>query len=102
MKVCQIDTCVISDILEDKAAHNSFIKFIVESNSVIGLSPYTFYELLKRNEIYNNFLEAFPPKRIVILKPSEILLKEEINSYSNRTIIEPIFVPPTEDFELIK
>lgn len=101
MKICQVDTCVISDVLENEIALNSFKKFIVESNSLIGLSVYAFYELSKSEKIYNKFKIIFPPKRIVLLKTSSMLLEDEMEAYLSLKKIEPIFIPPTENFDLI-
>ena len=78
-----IDTCIISQALQDNEIMKNLIRFIVENKCFCGITAKTLSELHKSNLLFNEFhkyLNVFP---FFLIKPSKILISDEINKINS-------------------
>lgn len=92
-KLCLIDTCVISEILKNKEEIGSKIvpKFI-NDGIIFCYSIQTIAELRKAPDIYDEFFSYMGIMPTYFLKNFNQLTDDEINSFSNKTTIDPILL----------
>jgi hypothetical protein len=84
-----VDTNVISEILRDQdGARRGFISRFV-AGYIPCFSPYSMFELRKRPDIYEQFLEFFDVYTCMELKNEEQLFDDELAGYPSATDIDP-------------
>ena len=82
-----VDTCIISQALQEKEVMKSFIRFIIDNKCLCGITTKTLSELHKSNALFkelHKYLNTFP---FFLIKPSKILLSDEVNKINSRAVI---------------
>ena len=93
-RLCGLDTCILSDLLEhDAAAARGFVTLLPPSEVIPCFSPYTLFELRSRREIYEEFLSFFDVYPCIILKNEDQLFKDELDAYPNPEDVEASLFP---------
>lgn len=92
-KLCLIDTNIISEMIirYDKFLGNYFIKFNL-GEFIPCFSIFTILELRQRKAVYNQFLDLFTKIPCLIVKNTDILFNDEVNSYPYPKKNSPILV----------
>lgn len=101
-KICQIDTCVISDLFEDSSRFRRFLDMRESLNLLLGISISTLFELKKAPERYEWFKNEFTALPTFLLKSADMLLKDEIKSYPNENAENSLFYYLFEGKELLE
>lgn len=81
--ICLLDTCVISDFYEESSLYQNFLKKVSEDDVLIAISISTIMELKKAPERYEWFKNEFTKLPSFLIKPSDLLLKDELDQYPN-------------------
>lgn len=80
-QLCFIDTCIISDLFDNQGLYKAFIDFAITNRLIIGISIHTLDELKKSPKKYDRFKEEITAMPSFLIKPSEMILEDEIKSY---------------------
>ena len=79
--VCLLDTCVISDFYEDSSIYQNFLEMLIQENILIAISISTTLELKKVSERYEWFKNEFTKLPAFLIKPTDLLLRDELDKY---------------------
>lgn len=91
--LCLVDTNAASEMSKYPAREfRNFLEWsLTDKPTMIPcFSMFTIMELRRKPTVYEQFLETFSPFPIAILKSHEQLLAEEVDSYPNPMVINPI------------
>ncbi len=88
-----LDTCILSDILENKNSEMKtfFDRFINNQPTIIPcVTIWSILELRQKEKVYEKFIEFFSIVPFFILKTPELLLDDEFSFYPYYNKINPI------------
>lgn len=100
-KVCFLDTCIISDFFESPALFNKFISRIQNDRLILAISIYTINELKKSPNKYLLFRNVYAELPTFIIKPTQLLLKDEIKVYPDENKEDYLFYKLYKEMELL-
>lgn len=90
-KLMLLDTGVISKIIKNpNNERNALTKIIISENAIPCFSIFTIFELRKRKDLYDPFLDIFSVVPFFLLKTSDMLFIEELKHYPNSVNVEPL------------
>jgi hypothetical protein len=88
--LCLVDTCILSDLFENETAYRNFIQFLILKKCFLGISIFTVNELQKSKNNFDRFKNDFKILPTFLVKPSEMILADEISYYPVENMPETI------------
>ncbi len=88
--LCLVDTCILSDLFENESAYRNFIQFLILKKCFLGISIFTINELQKSKVNFDRFKNDFRILPTFMIKPSEMILADEISHYPDENMPETI------------
>src|ERR1035437_1793355 len=92
-KLCLLDTCIISKILENHNSERSkFFEIILNSDSPSFpcVAIWSIFELRQKQKLYERFIEFFSIIPMFILKTPDHILLDEYDNYPFHKKVDPI------------
>lgn len=84
VKLCLIDTCVISEILKNKTTlGNKIVNKFIDEDYVFCYTIQTLGELKRAKDLYDEFFKYLFPMLSFLMKNYNQLIKDEVKAYPN-------------------
>lgn len=100
-QLCLLDTNAISEIVKNRSVEGAgFIRNFPPSSHAPCITVYNIIELRRNKRAYNEFLKMFSIYPLVLTKPQELILDEEIRVFDTderANILFNAFTPRGED-----
>lgn len=94
-RLCLLDTNALSEML--KNPRNEFRVFALEflqKRWIPAFSLFSIFEIRRRRELFESFLDYYSDLPSVVLKGHEQLLEEELAAYPDPSHIDPVLLAP--------
>lgn len=89
-RLCGIDTNVISEVVKrPRDVLPALLDRVGPAKHLLCLSPYSLFELRRRPDVYEKFLDLFDVWPCALLKNEEQLFEDEWAAYPNADIADP-------------
>lgn len=92
-KLGLLDTCILSEILENlNSERDSFFKKFISTTPIVipCITAWSIFELRPKPKLYKKFIELFSVIPFCLLKTPDHLLRDEYKFYPNYTKIDPV------------
>jgi hypothetical protein len=90
-RLCGLDTNILSEVSKEPNRNlSSLLQIVPPSDHILAFSPYSLFELRRRDDVYCAFVELFDAYPCVMLKNEEQLFNDEREHYPNPDDVEPV------------